>query len=251
MVSASPLWVQDRLFGRRRAWQIGDIVTAPAYRGQGLFRECLTTICDALPAGDIIICFPNGNSRSALLKQDFVPVVDLRYWARPAFWWHRASPTRISAALSYSGDLSNAGSHDLHVIRDAAYFNWRYLDCPSRAYAVLADGPTSNPGGILVFRRFSDALPIAVVMDLHGSPQALKRLIGHLDDEARRQRLLAIMTLRTTPEGVGRFGMLRIPMNLQPKRMLLVARWAGASESRSPQELRRPWHLQAGDWDGL
>jgi hypothetical protein len=45
--------------------------------------------------------------------------------------------------------------------------------------------------------------------------------------------------------------MLPIPMALQPKRMLLVARLAGASASRSTEELSRPWHLQVGDWDGL
>src|SRR5262245_27458927 len=84
MASASPLWVQDRSVGRRRAWQIGDIVTAPAYRGQGLFRACLTTLCEAVPTGDIILCFPNGNSHSEILRQDFTPVVYLRYNVRPA-----------------------------------------------------------------------------------------------------------------------------------------------------------------------
>ncbi|MFC5508375.1 hypothetical protein [Bosea massiliensis] len=255
MVSASPLRLQDRNAGVRRAWQIGDIVTALPHRGQGLFRDCLAALVASLPAGDVVLCYPNANSRRELLNQGFTAVVDLAYSARPALWWSRASVNRLVKPLSFFGDLLHLGSHDMHVARDADYLNWRYLDCPSRTYTVLIEGAANNPEGVLIFRRFNDVLPIAVIMDLLGTEAAVVRLLSQLDREARKQGLPVIMTIDAQPVGEHPTypTMLRVPRPLQPKRMTLLAKIAGAPTptSATSAEWRRTWHIQAGDWDGL
>jgi len=252
IVSAAPVSVSDRLAGYRRAWQIGDITTAPDHRGQGLFRNCLATLCDTLPAGDLIFCYPNKSSLHELLRQNFLPVVELVYLARPAWWW-RGGAARQVDSFAFSADLRGDDACDIHVVRDSGYLNWRYSQCPTRRYGLLIDGAPDDPEGVLVFRKFSARLPVAVIMELHGRGPAIRTLLARLDGEARRQGLLALMTIGTRDLGhvVRRLGMLPVPSALQPKRMLLVAKVVGASPARSREDVLRSWHVQVGDWDGL
>jgi hypothetical protein len=261
MGSASPFWLHDRGEGVRRAWQIGDLVTAAPHRGKGYFGKCLAALCDGIPHGDILVCYPNARSIRELSRQEFMPVAELKYRARPAWWWRAAAAEPIAAdepggarEFTFKGDATTARGADFHVVRDAAYLHWRYIACPGRNYVILLDGRADAPNGLIVARRFqAGGLPVAVVMDAHGTPEAIARLFARLDRYCRATRLAAILTLATDlPVGRrGSAGLLSVPKFLQPKHMVCVARRAGIGQDGAMSELARPWHLQAGDWDGL
>ena len=68
--------------GTRLAWQVGDLITTPDARGQGLFRRCLAALVGELGPKGPLICFPNRLSIGEIQRQGFCCVTELRVCAR-------------------------------------------------------------------------------------------------------------------------------------------------------------------------
>jgi GNAT superfamily N-acetyltransferase len=92
-----------------------------------------------------------------------------RIWARPL---PTAGLSHVARShlerFEHQGDA--AADWPNHLIRDAAYVNWRYLDSP-RDYAAFA----SEDGDAVLGHKVHEGQPIALVADLVGTPRPLLR----------------------------------------------------------------------------
>lgn len=87
--------------------------------------------------------------------------------------WARVLPLRgvtrePLGRFEHQGDA--AASWPNHLVRDAAYLNWRYLDSP-RDYVAFA----SEAGYAVLGHKLHEGRPIALVADLVGEPRPLLR----------------------------------------------------------------------------
>jgi GNAT superfamily N-acetyltransferase len=95
-----------------------------------------------------------------------------RIWARPLPWAARRSREQVTGRhlgrFEHDGDA--AASWPDHLVRDAAYLDWRYLDSP-RDYVAFG----GDEGYAVVGHKVHDGRPIALVADLVGDARALLR----------------------------------------------------------------------------
>jgi hypothetical protein len=86
----------------------------------------------------------------------------LRVWARPLprFASRRAGALRVER-FTFAGDA--AAGWPNHIVRDAEYLNWRYLDSPRDYVAYDVDG-----GYAVLGHKRHKGHPIALVADLVG-----------------------------------------------------------------------------------
>jgi GNAT superfamily N-acetyltransferase len=93
----------------------------------------------------------------------------LRVWARPLprLLRPRRRGERIER-FGFAGDA--AGDWPNHVVRDAPYLNWRYLDSP-KGYEALRSGD----GYAVIGHKAHRGVPVALVADLVGAPGPLLR----------------------------------------------------------------------------
>lgn len=252
-VSAVPLLVSGP-DGTHRAWQIVDIATAPAVRGRGYFRRNLEAIRSELPPSEILVCFPNAKSSPELRRQGFIPVAELKTYARlvfPEVFLWRSARTQGDAArpLVFDRDVSICTPSLWHVARTAEYLNWRYRRHPVHNYAMLVDGPSLDPSGLAIVRRFDAfGIRIAVFMELHArTADVVKRLVNRANDWARHRHLAMMMAIGSSRPTIG---FLPVPRPLEPKRHICVAGYSG-STPEADRRIPGPWSVQIGDWDGL
>lgn len=93
-------------------------------------------------------------------------IARLRIWARPVpLGGKRAERIR---SFEHSGDA--AAEWPNHIVRDAAYLNWRYLDSPRDYVAYRADG-----GYAVLGHKRHRGRQVALVADLAGSVRPLLR----------------------------------------------------------------------------
>jgi GNAT superfamily N-acetyltransferase len=91
----------------------------------------------------------------------------LRIWARPLPGVLRPRSRAESVdRFTFEGDAAAAWPN--HVVRDAAYLNWRYLESP-RGYCAFAHGE----GYAVLGHKRHRGTPIALVADLVGDPRPL------------------------------------------------------------------------------
>ena len=74
--AAFPLMLRTPV-GTHLAWQVGDLITTPDARGQGLFRRCLAALVGELGPKGPLICFPNRLSIGEIQRQGFCCVAEL------------------------------------------------------------------------------------------------------------------------------------------------------------------------------
>jgi Acetyltransferase (GNAT) domain len=93
----------------------------------------------------------------------------LRIWARPLprLRLRRREAERVER-FEFSGDAAAAWPN--HVVRDAEFLNWRYLDSPREYVAYRADG-----GYAVLGHKRHRGQPIALVADLVGPVRPLLR----------------------------------------------------------------------------
>jgi GNAT superfamily N-acetyltransferase len=91
----------------------------------------------------------------------------LRIWARPLPALLRPR-SRAEPVQRFTVDRDAASSWPNHIVRDADYLNWRYLDSP-RGYRAFAHGD----GYAVLGHKRHRGIPIALVADLVGEPRPL------------------------------------------------------------------------------
>jgi hypothetical protein len=242
-VAALPTLFQTPV-GIRRGWQIGDIVTAPWARKRGLYRRCLRALVEAL-GEDILVCFPNDNSRKEIEHQGFRFATDVRTFVRPlnpfAARSRAARPEGGYAKFDGSDSLSRSGNYAFFKNRD--YLEWRYQKNPACRYESL-----SSNEGYCVFRSFNlFGSAVSIVMDTAASNEkAVCGLIRNSERISAANGRFAnfIMISSPLPPGM-RKRYVQLPRLLLPKRQALYVRVPGLSVPPPS------WDVQIGDWDGL
>jgi GNAT superfamily N-acetyltransferase len=226
-----------------------DAATHPDYRGRGLWsklelwNEEVSTRAGAVAA----LGFTNPVAGPILVgKLGWRDLARLRVWARPLVARGRGrDATEPLARFGPETDelyARSRGRFANHVVRRAAFLNWRYVDSPRgyRCFAAHAGGRLE--GYAVVGRKEYEGRTVGVVADLVGSPAACRRLLARCARESSGLRALVAFVspwqrftflaagFVPTPKTI-RF----IGKPLQPQATLLAGRGA--------------WHFTLGDTD--
>jgi GNAT superfamily N-acetyltransferase len=178
-----------------------NVATDPRYRGQGVFStlEQENERAAAEAGSPLTVTFPNGASHPIFVTRlGWIDLPRLRLWARPL---------RVGAVGRYllgrpgehgglrAADAAPTGSNGLevrpverfgpdfdalgaragagygnHFVRDAEYFNWRYLDSPRdyRCFGAYRDGQLT--GVAVVGHTFKHGVSAGFLADLVVAP---------------------------------------------------------------------------------
>jgi GNAT superfamily N-acetyltransferase len=146
--------------------------TDPVARGKGVFVGLERKHEEEAEArgAAVVLAFASAPTAPLFLGPlGWTSVGKLRVWARPL---PRLSVRRGGAALverfAFGGDAAAAWSN--HIVRDAEYLNWRYLDSPRDYVAYGVDG-----GYAVLGHKRHKGHPIALVADLVGPVRPLLR----------------------------------------------------------------------------
>lgn len=186
-----PVMVRWRGETVRACWFL-DLMTLPAWRGRGIFRELTELMIEEAVRDSISIflSFPNDQSGPLLRRRGwpditilpgmikglrFLPLLrkpSLRRISRviagvPLFARQLMGRSSIPEGADGATDLEireidsfddrfdllfeeASGTCDFIVVRDARYLNWRYVECPHRAYTILLAEEGSDLLGYIV-----------------------------------------------------------------------------------------------------
>jgi GNAT superfamily N-acetyltransferase len=146
--------------------------TDPVARGQGVFVGLERKHEEEAEGrgAAVVLAFASAPTAPLFLGPlGWTSVGKLRVWARPV---PRLSVRRGGAArverFAFGGDAAAAWSN--HIVRDAEYLNWRYLDSPRDYVAYNLDG-----GYAVLGHKRHKGHPIALVADLVGPVRPLLR----------------------------------------------------------------------------
>ena len=152
--AAFPLMLRTPV-GTHLAWQVGDLITTPDARGQGLFRRCLAALVGELGPKGPLICFPNRLSIGEIQRQGFCCVAELRACVRQTLVV-RASNSILVQDSPPAVQAKASDPRSVCVCKDADYLNWRYVRNPARRYQFIAE--CNSPESFVVVREL--ALPL-------------------------------------------------------------------------------------------
>jgi hypothetical protein len=151
------------------------------------------------------------------------PIGKLRIWARPA--WGKAGGDTLELR-----DTDAAASWPNHVIRDARYLRWRYLDSPRGYEAFGEDGYA-----VVWPAKRHRGRTISVVADHVGGPALLR--------EARRRAQARFQFALPAPEQRGAY--VRAGFLPTPKSLDFMGKALAGRLNTDP----RAWRITLGDTD--
>lgn len=196
-----------------------NVATDPRYRGQGVFStlERENETAAALSGSPLTVTFPNGASYPIFRNRlDWIDLPRLRLWAKPlraaaVVRYALGRPGRRGALLPpdsesrrlrgleirlvdrFEADMDELGrlaatGYGSHFVRDAEYFNWRYLDSPRdyRCFGAYRGGELV--GVAVVGHTFKHGVSAGFLADLVGEPagrQEVRALLSRALDEVR------------------------------------------------------------------
>jgi GNAT superfamily N-acetyltransferase len=196
-----------------------NVATDPRYRGQGVFstleRENEAAAAEA--GSPLTVTFPNGASYPIFIRHlGWTDLPRLRLWARPlspgAFVRylfgrpsergglrprdasrHARSGLEVRPVERFGPDMDELGrragaAYGHHFVRDAEYFNWRYLESPRdyRCFGVYRSGRLT--GVAVVGHTFKHGVSAGFIADLvvgHGGHRETRALVARALDEIR------------------------------------------------------------------
>ncbi|HXJ18601.1 MAG TPA: GNAT family N-acetyltransferase [Polyangia bacterium] len=147
-----PVRVQHR--GRQRwAMQSVDTMADPEHRRRGLLTETALLTFEQWKRAGVAFVFglPNQNWRSRLTALGFVALGEARWWVR----W--LSPLRrLAGTVTLLDDPAPidglwAGTADEGLVKDAAWYRWRYLAAP-RPFQLIGAHGAGRLAGVAAFR---------------------------------------------------------------------------------------------------
>ncbi len=149
-------------------------VTTPAARGRGVFSTLeLQNEREAVEAGaSWALGFTNPMAGPILVgRLGWEDVTSLRIWVRPRRVRRRGEGRLLGEpGVGAFGDGPSTGARAHHIVRDAAYLDWRYADSP-RPYVKIEDGGSWAVVTHAVWHGFSSA----VVCEAVGGAGVLRR----------------------------------------------------------------------------
>jgi GNAT superfamily N-acetyltransferase len=256
-----------------------NVATDPRYRGQGVFSTLeLENEAAAAEAGSpVTVTFPNGASYPIFIRHlGWADLPKLRLWARPL---------RIGAVVRYAlrkpgerGGLSpldptprsfrgvdvrtverfgpemdelgrRAGAaYANHFVRDAEYFNWRYLDSPRDYRCFGAYRKDELVGTAVVGHTFKHGVSAGFLADLVAAPEAgeaLRALLARALAEVSGGADALVLLPPPTP--AHQRALLRSGFAPTNKRLRFIGK---ALHPDAHLDVRsESWHFTLGDFD--
>ena len=256
-----------------------NVATDPRYRGQGVFstleQENERAASDA--GSPLTVTFPNGASHPIFVTRlGWIDLPWLRLWARPLrvgavarYLLGRSGEhgglraAADSAATShgievrpvdrFGPDLDTLGvragaGYGNHFVRDAEYFNWRYLDSPRdyRCFASYRDGELT--GVAVVGHTFKHGVSAGFLADLVVAPndvRSARALLGRSLDEVRGGADALVLLPPRDP--ATRRALVRSGFAPTNKKLRFIGKTL--HEDAHLVASRDAWHFTLGDFD--
>jgi len=277
---AAMSFFRTRLEGVERLLAIPvNVATDARYRGQGVFstleHENETAASDS--GSPLTVTFPNAKSHPIFVQRlGWLDLPRLRLWARPLrlsgvvrYAFDRTGERetmrpatsdareirgldvrpveRFGADMDGLGNQAAAG-YGSHFARDAAYFNWRYLDSPRdyRCFAAYRAG--ALVGVAVVGHTYKHGISAGFLADLVAAPAdgaAVRALAARALDEVRG----AADAVVVLPPRVTAHRRALVRAGFAPSRTVL--RFIGKTLHDDAHIDERPeaWHFTLGDFD--
>ena len=256
-----------------------NVATDPRYRGQGVFStlERENESAAAESGSPLTVTFPNGASYPIFMSRlGWVDLPRLRLWARPltagaVVRYSLGRPGKRggmkapdAAPLTISGlevrlvdrfgpELDELGrraatGYGSHFIRDAEYFNWRYLDSP-RDYRCFGAYRASELVGVAVVgHTFKHGVSAGFLADLVVAPDGRRELRVLLSRAVAEVRGGAdALVLLPPPSRAQRRGLLRAGFAPTNKKLRFIGK--ALHEGTRVDERTGAWHFTLGDFD--
>ena len=256
-----------------------NVATDPRYRGQGVFStlEQENEAAAAEAGSQVTVTFPNGASHPIFIRHlGWADLPKLRLWARPlragavaryalgrpgerGGLRERSSASRVFAGLEvrpverFGEELDELGrragaAYANHFVRDADYFNWRYLDSPReyRCFGAYRDGRLE--GVAVVGYTFKHGVSAGFLADLVAAPAdsaALRALLGRAVEEVGGGA--DALVLLPPPARVQRRALLRSGFLPTNKRLRFIGKALHADARLDARA--DAWHFTLGDFD--
>jgi GNAT superfamily N-acetyltransferase len=256
-----------------------NVATDARYRGQGVFSTLQQENEDAAAASGspLTVTFPNANSYPIFIRRlGWIDLPRLRLWARPL----RASGVvryalgrsgeeggmrapdagprelhglEVRAVQRFEQDLDELGqraakSYGSHFSRDAAYFNWRYLDSPRdyRCFAAYRGGALA--GVAVVGHTFKHGVSAGFLADLVAAPEdegAIRALVSRAVAELKGGA--DALVLLPPPARAQRRALLRAGFAPTNKKLRFIGK--PLHDGVRIDERAAAWHFTLGDFD--
>ncbi len=256
-----------------------NVATDARYRGQGVFST-LEEANEAAAAGSgspLTVTFPNASSHPIFVRRlGWTDLPRLRLWARPLraggvvrYLLGRtgergglrapdATP-RIVRGLGvrpierFGEDMDDLGAraaagYGSHFTRDAAYFNWRYLDSPRDYRCFGAYRGTELACVAVVGHTFKHGVSAGFLADLVAAPDdadAVRALLSRAVDEVKGGA--DALVLLPPPSKVQRRALVRAGFAPTNKKLRFIGK--PLHDDVRLDERAEAWHFTLGDFD--
>jgi GNAT superfamily N-acetyltransferase len=256
-----------------------NVATDPRYRGQGVFStlEQENEAAAAASGSPLTVTFPNGASHPIFVSRlGWIDLPRLRLWARPLRAGAVARyvlgrpgergglrpPTvarssvrgfdvrpveRFDQRMDELGRRAAAG-YGSHFLRDAEYFNWRYLDSP-RDYRCFAAYRGEDLHGVAVVgHTFKHGVSAGFLADLVTAPEGrdeTRALLARALDEVRGGA--DALVLLPPPTRAQRRALLTSGFAPTNKQLRFIGKTL--HDGARLDQRKAAWHFTLGDFD--
>jgi len=256
-----------------------NVATDPRFQGQGVFStlERENERAAAESGSPISVTFPNGRSYPIFVRRlEWTDLPRLRLWARPlraggvvryllgrpgehgglrdaAVDVGEMHGLEVRPVERFGADFDELGrrageAYGHHFVRDAEYFNWRYLDSPRdyRCFGAYRAGALA--GVIVVGHTFKHGVSAGFLADLVSGPEdagAIRALLARALDEVRGGA--DALVLLPPPASVQRRALLRSGFLPTNKKLRFIGKTLAAGAPLD--ERAESWHFTLGDFD--
>lgn len=269
-------------------YELGDFLTAPEHRRQGLFSRLIERLCEetARLGATMVYVRPNDNSFPILEKHlgfEEVRRFDSRRFVLPsgvlsrrsgipAGFWRAAGADWIMRRLAVGGSSGNVRvercmdftgadtfwesvrhAYRFSLVHDQAYFDWRYAACPT-PFRIFRATRSGKPAGWAV--TFANrAEPIGFVTDLFAAPddgEAVNTLLAMCVPDLIESGCQSIYTwtLETSARSASHDALTRACQFRDPVRLHIAVR--GLAPGWTAADLPESgWYLSVGGFDGI
>lgn len=239
-------------------WQSCDTASLPVARGKGYFKRCLQGLLTLMKPDELFFGFPNANSRKGFLGIGWTEVSLLDTFVKPWF----LSPWRSLGAVTVGPEPEEGTSEFLRqwmrqqrralVVRDGRYLQWRYFSMPNSPYQAfyLRSGGEVVALAIARMAQVTGRKVVLVMeaMGLSAGPEGtVREAVARWGFGQGASLAVDINSHQSFWQGL-RGGFVRVPQRLLPKRNVLMGH---SPDPAVAEQLRQPFYVSVGDWDGF
>ena len=251
VTAAIPLPIRKNR-SRILGWRCFDVATLPSAQGKGYFFKCLDALKNKLGKDQILFGYPNKFSVRGFMKIGCQESETLDYWIKPVFFSRESDHSVTEASLfnetqdSYANYLVSLGKTILQ--RDSGYMNWRYCQHPLYKYKLFIFLKNGKQRGFAVVRKAKIFnITFLLLMEFWGdSKKVEKTLLNKVQKYAINENIRFLFSINNyfKPNVIQKYGFIRIPLSLSPKKQIL----RGFSNGEFAENIfKSKWIVQMGD----